>query len=337
MRVAENASLRALNTFGVDARARRLVALNTLEDVGECLARGLLGDTPRLILGGGSNLLLTRDFPGVVLKVGFRGLETVREDGERVWVRVGAGEPWDGFVRQCMARGWYGLENLVRIPGLVGAGPVQNIGAYGVELESAFDALDAVDLETGEARRFRRADCGFAYRASRFKKEPRDRFLITSVTFALWTSPRPVARYAALRRELEKAGEAVTPEAVAAAVDRLRRRRLPDPETLGNAGSFFQNPVLEPGAAAVLCEAHPDLPRYPEADGRVKVAAGWLIEQCGWKGRRVGRCGVYAHQALVLVNHGGATGGEILDLARRIQESVAERFGVVLEPEPRIL
>jgi UDP-N-acetylmuramate dehydrogenase len=253
-------------------------------------------------------------------------------------VRAGAGENWDRFVRTCLANGWFGLENLVGIPGRVGAGPIQNIGAYGVEMEDFFDHLVAVDLESGEERRFDRRDCGFGYRNSRFKTEPRDRFLITAVTFTLLKTPRPFTGYRDLDRELADIPEAGrSPAAVAEAVARIRARKLPDPKILGNAGSFFKNPVVGSKTVEELLERFPEMPRYALPGGRVKVAAGWLIDRCGWKGRRHGRCGVHDRQALVLVNHGGATGVEIVALAQEIQESVYSRFGIRLEPEPRIV
>lgn len=336
--IIENGPLKKLNTFGVDASARYLVPLRSLDDVRDCLAEGLLRGQPRLILGGGSNLLLTGDFPGVVLKPEFAGIEILREDQDQIWVRAAAGEDWDFFVRHCLKNRWYGLENLVRIPGLVGASPVQNIGAYGIEVETFFEDLEAIDLETGELRRFAKDACGFGYRTSRFKTEPRDRFLITAVTFRLLRSPCLRTDYEALSRELGSlSGKSLTARAVADAVDRIRQRKLPDPGTIGNVGSFFKNPVVDASAAETLCADFPDLPFYPSPGGGRKVAAGWLIEQCGWKGRRMGCCGVHDRQALVIVNHGGATGAEILELAGEIQQSVAARFGVYLEPEPRIV
>lgn len=336
--IIKNGSLTKLNTFGVDASARYLVPLRSLDDVRGCLAEGLLRSQPRLILGGGSNLLLTRDFPGVVLKPEFAGIEILREDQDQIWIRAAAGEDWDRFVRHCLKNRWYGLENLVRIPGLVGASPVQNIGAYGVEIETFFEDLEAIDLETGKQRRFGKDACGFGYRTSLFKTEPRDRFLITAVTFRLLKSPCLCTEYEALSRELGAlSGKSLTARAVADAVDRIRQRKLPDPETIGNVGSFFKNPIVEASVVEALCLDFPDLPIYPSPEGGRKVAAGWLIEKCGWKGRRMGCCGVHDRQALVIVNHGGATGIEILELAREIQRSVATRFGIQLEPEPRII
>ncbi|MFZ7126005.1 MAG: UDP-N-acetylmuramate dehydrogenase [Desulfobacterales bacterium] len=338
LRIVENGSLLTLNTFGVPASARYLVPLRGMDEVMDCIDSGICLDQSRLILGGGSNLLLTRDFPGVVLKPEMEGIRKIREDADRVWIQAAAGENWDRFVRHCIRQGWYGLENLVRIPGLVGACPVQNVGAYGIEIETFFDSLETVDLEMGSLVRFSKEDCRFGYRSSRFKEAPRDRYLITSVTFRLHKSPALEIGYSALAEELRAVErDAVSPRDVADAVDRLRQRRLPDPETLGNAGSFFKNPIIDAGEFAVIRSRNGSIPAYPTPDGRIKVAAGWLIEQCGWKGRREGRCGVYDRQALILVNHGGATGEEILELSLRIQASVMERFGIRLDPEPRIL
>ncbi len=336
--IVENPSLRSMNTFGIDVSARYLVSLGSAGDVSECLENGILADRPRLVLGDGSNVVLTGDFPGVVLRPDFSGIEVAGVDGAFVRVRAGAGENWDGFVRTCLENGWFGLENLIGIPGRVGASPIQNIGAYGVEMEAFVDHLDAVDLNSGEERRFGRRDCGFGYRTSRFKTEPRNRYLITAVTFILSTIPRPCIAYRDLARELAAAADTdPSPAVVAEAVARIRARKLPDPEILGNAGSFFKNPVVGPRAVERLLERFPDMPRYPLPEGRVKVAAGWLIDRCGWKGRRRGRCGVHDRQALVLVNHGGATGADIMALAQEIQESVYSRFGIRLELEPRIV
>lgn len=338
MHLEHNADLKPYNTFGVAARARFLARLQSAQDLPRLLDDPHLADQPRLILGGGSNLLLTGDFEGLVLKNEIRGTRVASEDRRQVWVYCGGGEDWHGFVASCLRQGYFGLENLVLIPGTVGASPVQNIGAYGVEVGPRVAAVEAIDLADGRSCRFENADCRFGYRTSRFKEGDRNRFFITAVTFGLDKHPRVNLTYADLRNALTQAAiSAPTPALVAETVGRIRRAKLPDPEIIGNAGSFFQNPVVSQAQWAALKERHPTLPAYPEAGSRMKLAAGWMIEHCGWKGRREGRCGVWERQALVLVNHGGASGREILDLARRVQDSVEAVFGIRLETEVRIV
>jgi UDP-N-acetylmuramate dehydrogenase len=338
MAIAEHVALKPFNTFGVAAAARFWVAVDTPDALLAVLDDAALAAKPRLILGGGSNILFTRDFDGLVIKNDIRGLTVVRETPRHAWVRAGAGEDWDAFVRWSLRRGYYGLENLALIPGAVGASPVQNIGAYGVEVASLLETVEAIEMATGRRRRFDVSECGLGYRTSIFKQAPRDRFFISAVTFRLAKKARPVTTYADVRQALERAAvDPVTPEAVSTVVRDIRRRKLPDPQKIGNAGSFFKNPVLDAARFAALAADHPAVPHFPLSDGRVKVAGGWLIEQCGWKGKRIGACGVYPHQALVLVNYGGARGQEILQLANAITESVQAAFGLALEPEPRIV
>jgi UDP-N-acetylmuramate dehydrogenase len=330
--------LAALNTFGIRATARTLWTLADPADL-DALLPALRAD-PRgepLVVGGGSNLLITGDLEQPVLRVAIPGRRIVADRGDEVIVEAGAGESWDGFVRWTLGLGLAGLENLALIPGTVGAAPIQNIGAYGIELREVFDSLDAVDLRSGERRRFDAADCAFGYRDSVFKQPGGERWLVLAVRMRL--SRRPALRldYGDLRAELARAGIAhPTPTDVADAVAAIRRRRLPDPAALGNAGSFFRNPLVSPEVAAALQAREPGLPAWP-ADDRTKLSAAWMIERCGWKGRREGDAGVHAAHALVLVNHGRATGTEVLGLARRIRDSVRARFGVVIEPEPVIV
>lgn len=334
----DDAPLATLNTFGVRATARRLWTVTDVADL-DALLPLLRADPqgPPFVLGGGSNLLLTGDVGRPVLRVAIAGRRVVAECGDAVIVEAGAGESWDGLVRWTLALGLGGLENLALIPGTVGAAPIQNIGAYGVELRDVFESLDAIDLRSGERRRFDAADCGFGYRDSVFKQPGGERWLIVAVRVRL--SRRPVLHldYGDLRAELARAGIA-TPGAadVADAVSAIRRRRLPDPAVLGNAGSFFRNPLVAPEVAASLQAREPGLPAWPAGD-RTKLSAAWMIERCGWKGRREGDAGVHAAHALVLVNHGAATGAELLGLARRIRDSVRERFGVEIEPEPVVV
>ncbi|MDR2014608.1 MAG: UDP-N-acetylmuramate dehydrogenase [Azoarcus sp.] len=338
-----DADLTALNTFGLPARARYLLRVRSEEEARQAhvFLAGRPGGVPgsSVILGGGSNLVLRGEPLDIVLKVEIPGRRRLDETSSStsVLVEAGAGENWHDFVRWTLDQGWPGLENLSFIPGTVGAAPVQNIGAYGLEVAERIESLDALDLASGEFRQFDSAACRFDYRDSVFKRQP-GRWLITAVRFRLPLDWQPLTRYGELACELAGHGfndsSPPSPLQVSDAVIALRRRKLPDPAELGSAGSFFKNPAIEAGRCAALLTAHPDLPHYPQSDGREKLAAGWLIEQCGWKGRRLGPVGCHVQHALVLVNHGGATGADILRLAASIQNDVFRRFGVELEPEP---
>jgi len=329
------ADLRALNTFGLPARAIRMALIRDPDEITALLAQTGWADTPRLILGGGSNIVLTCDPPGMVLKVQITGRELVSEDASAWLVRAGAGEPWHDFVRWTLAQGWPGLENLSLIPGTVGAAPIQNIGAYGLELSERFECLHAVSLDTGRMRRFDLAECRFGYRDSVFKQAEAGRWLISSVTFRLPKVWKPVLAYAELAREVAlRASQDPDPMQISDAVIAVRQRKLPDPTVIGNVGSFFKNPVLDAAHFGGLLASHPDLPHYPQPDGSYKVAAGWLIDRCGWKGRSLGPVGCYERQALVLVNLGDATGADVLRIAAAIQNDVEARFGLRLESEP---
>lgn len=332
--IIADADLTPLNTFGLPGRARWLAAVAGETDVAALRAR-LEWALPRLILGGGSNVVLTGDFDGLVLKVAVPGRRLAGEEAGAWLVEAGAGEPWHDFVRWTLDQGWGGLENLSLIPGTVGAAPVQNIGAYGLELAERFAWLEAVDLASGAVVRLDGAACRFGYRDSLFKQEGAGRYLILRVVFRLPKAWRPVTAYADVAQELAaREIAAPTPADISDAVMAVRRRKLPDPAEIGNAGSFFKNPVVEAEAHARLVAAHPGLPAYLQADGRVKLAAGWLIDQCGWKGRALGPVGTHPRQALVLVNRGGATGADVGRTAAAIQADVRARFGVELEPEP---
>ena len=330
--------LAPFNTFALPARARTLVEVRDVATVRGALAARDALPWPWLVLGGGSNVVLTGDFPGLVLQVRITGRERLADDDNAIRVRAGGGENWHAFVQWTLANGWPGLENLALIPGTVGAAPIQNIGAYGLELSERFESLRAISLEDGREREFSRDQCRFGYRDSVFKRGERGRWLITSVTFRLPRPWRPVTRYAELERELAARGLGdPQPRDVADAVIAIRRRKLPDPADLGNAGSFFKNPVVAAPTLGRLLEQWPALPHYPQADGRFKIAAGWLIDQCGWKGRSVGAVGCHAQQALVLVNHGGARGEDVVRVARAVAEDVRRRFGVELEAEPTFI
>jgi UDP-N-acetylmuramate dehydrogenase len=343
-RYTGDAPLDARNTFGVAARAPLLVEVEDVAALPAVLADPLLRDGMQrdgdlLVLGGGSNLLFAGDAPGPVLAISARGMRVLADHGDFAVVRADAGASWDGFVRWSLAQGLAGLENLALIPGTVGAAPIQNIGAYGVEVRERIHAVEAFERATGEVRRLAPAACAFGYRDSLFRREP-DRYVVTAVEFELPRAAPPRLDYAGIGDELAAMGLAGTPSPtqVADAVSRIRRRKLPDPAVLGNAGSFFKNPIVPAAQAEALQAAHASLPVFRgDADATRKLSAAWLIEQCGWKGHRDGGAGVAASHALVLVNHGGATGAQLLDLARRIAASVQARFGVAIEPEPRIV
>ena len=335
MKIEQNISLKTYNTFGVEAYAANFLSVGSKED----LFAGLRADIhPRVVLGGGSNILLTRKLlPGLVLKNEIRGRRVIREDDRYAWVKAGAGEDWHSFVLWCLDKGFGGIENLSLIPGTVGAAPIQNIGAYGVELSEVFSELTAVMLDTGETMVFDPPACRFGYRDSIFKGELRGKIFITSVTLRLDKKPLPNLSYGAISRTLESMGvEHPTMKQVSRAIIRIRSSKLPDPAVLGNSGSFFKNPELSPAFFAELQAKHKEIVFYQQENGTIKVPAGWLIEQCGWKGQRIGDAGCYEKQALVLVNHGKASGMEIRDLATKIQDSVREKFGIVLTPEVNI-
>lgn len=329
--------LRAHNTFGFDVRARLACRVETEAQLARAAREAQAAGLRTLLLGGGSNIVFTRNFDGLVLIVALAGKRMVREDSQAWYVEAAAGENWHTFVAWTLEMGLPGLENLALIPGTVGAAPIQNIGAYGLEMSERFASVRALELATGKVHEFDANACRFGYRDSFFKQEGRERFAIISVTFRLPKAWQPRAEYADLARELTARGAADTPRAIFDAVVAVRRAKLPDPLELGNAGSFFKNPVVEAAAYEALREREPQLVAYAQPDGRVKLAAGWLIDRCGWKGRAIGRAAVHERQALVLVNRGGATGEEVLTLARAIQRDVRERFGVELEPEPLIV
>ncbi len=335
--LASNQSLKSYNTFAVDQCARFFASAKSDEDVRDALAQARQLDVPLLPIGGGSNLLLTRDVSALVLHMASRGIRIIDESVERVLVEAEAGEPWHPFVLWTLEQGLVGLENLSLIPGTVGASPIQNIGAYGVEIKDVFAGLTAMDSQSGVIREFTLEDCAFDYRDSLFKQQ-QGRYLILRVRFQLRRQAGLHLEYGPIRQRLAEQGIA-TPSAqdVSRAVCAIRSEKLPDPQQLGNAGSFFKNPLVSAAVAQALRESHSDLVAYPQADGQVKLAAGWLIEKAGWKGFRDGDAGVHRLQALVLVNYGRATGAQLLGLARRIQADVLARFDVVLEIEPNVL
>ncbi|MBV7457416.1 UDP-N-acetylmuramate dehydrogenase [Acidovorax sp. sif1233] len=357
MVVEKNAPLQPWNTFGIAARAQTLVRVRSAADVLAVLNDSDLAAAPKFVLGGGSNIILTGDVKPVVLKMEIKGLRLV-ENTPKAWiVEAGAGEVWHDCVAWTLEQGYAGLENLALIPGTVGAAPVQNIGAYGVELQDRFESLDAMDLATGRSFTLDAAQCGFGYRDSVFKHAPSEalyagglprgmglegRAVITHVRFRLPKPWKPVLGYLDLeRRRMEEGVEHPTARQIFGWVCDIRRAKLPDPAVVGNAGSFFKNPTVSPDQCADIIAREPRIVHYPMPDGSIKLAAGWLIDACGWKGKSIGKAGVYEKQALVLVNRGrgadSVTGGEVMTLAKAIQTSVYERFGIRLEPEPVVV
>ena len=336
-RLIENARLDARNTFGVPARASLLVEVSDTAALPELFGYPMLRDGPLLVLGGGSNLLFAGDPDGAVISLSAQSIRIIADDGGTVVVRADAGVEWHTLVLWTLGHGLSGLENLALIPGTVGAAPIQNIGAYGVEVGEHVHAVEAFERPSSGVVRLDRGDCAFAYRDSVFKADP-NRFLVTAVEFELTRAPKLRLHYSGLADELLAMGiDAPTPSQVAEAVCHIRRRKLPDPVVLGNAGSFFKNPLVPATTARRLKAEHTALPVFPGDDGASKLSAAWLIDACGWKGHREGDAGVSATHALVLVNYGRATGRQLLDVARKIAASVHERFGVALEPEPRVI
>ena len=333
MKIQENISLKPFTTFGIDKKAKFFTTVETLDELKAALLAAKEKQLPVFILGGGSNILLTRDIEGLVIKLEIKGINLVKEEGDQLWVEVGAGEMWHELVLHSIAEDWAGLENLSLIPGTVGASPMQNIGAYGVEIKDVFDSLQAMHRETLEMQSFDAEACQFGYRESVFKQTFKDQFVITSVTFRLSKTPNFHLEYGAIR-EVLAANDIDQPSirAISDAVIQIRQSKLPDPKEIGNAGSFFKNPTIPNAQFDALKASYPSIPGYPSAEG-VKVAAGWLIEQTGWKGKRIGEVGVHAKQALVLVNYGGGTGEEIKKLSEQIQASVYDKFGVQLQAE----
>ena len=326
--------LRDRNSFGVEQRAARLVEFETADDLRELFRGGL--SEPWYVLSGGNNILFTRDYDGVLITPVGRQITLLLDDGESVLVRAEAGVEWDDLVEWAVERELWGIENLSLIPGKAGAAPVQNIGAYGCEAKDAIERVEMFCVETGTMLTLDGRHCGFAYRESVFKHELRGRVIITSVVFRLHRTPRPKLGYGDVEREVEARG-GVSLRNIREAISAIRRAKLPDPKQTGNAGSFFKNPVVEAPIAERLLAQWPDMPHYPAPEGRVKLAAGWLIDRAGWKGRSEGHVGVHERQALVLVNRGGATGSEVLAFARKVQQAVCERFGVEIDTEVNIL
>lgn len=350
MQIQKNISLKPYNTFGIDVSASNFVEVTSTEELKSILSDEQYKQIPKLILGGGSNVLFTKDVDALVIHNLLKGIEVINEDHEHVLIKSGAGVIWNDLVTYCVQRSYAGIENLSLIPGSVGAAPMQNIGAYGVELKETFFELEALNIETGEQKTFTKEECKFGYRESIFKQEVKGKYIITSVTLQLNKKPVYNTSYGAINHELQNMNAEANIKTISEAVCNIRRSKLPDPMKIGNAGSFFKNPTIGKDQFDLLVSKYPIMPNYPSSNSTTrqhlntstpqhqsyKLAAGWLIEQCGWKGKRVGNTGAHKDQALVLVNYGNATGEEIILLAKQIQLSVKEKFGVDILPEVNV-
>lgn len=334
--VQKNVDLRPYNTLNISANAHKFASVESQKELKELLA-GTDSESV-LVLGGGSNILFSDDFDGLVLRMAIKGKEIIKETDEHLWLQIGAGENWHQTVRYCVEHGWGGIENLSLIPGTVGAAPIQNIGAYGVELCQVFEWLEAVHIDTGDIKKFEKEDCQFGYRDSIFKNKLKGQYVIIEVVLKLSKYPEVNTSYGAITSELEERGiNEPTILDISDVVIDIRNSKLPDPNKLGNAGSFFKNPIVDADFYQRIKESHPQVPGYSMGEHQVKVPAGWLIEEAGWKGKVVGNAGTYKQQALVIVNHGGASGEEILQLASKIQQSVKDQFDIALVPEVNIV
>ncbi|HET6243013.1 MAG: UDP-N-acetylmuramate dehydrogenase [Bacteroidetes bacterium] len=338
MQITENFPLKNYNSFGISAQAKYFVAIHTPEEIQELIHENTIIGLERLILGGGSNLLFTRNFDGIIIKNNIKGIELLKSDTDFYYLKAGAGEIWHEFVLHCIKNNYAGVENLSLIPGNVGASPMQNIGAYGVEIKDVFESLEAIEITTGEIHSFNNSDCNFGYRESVFKNICKDKYIITSVTYKLRKIPEFNTSYGAIDQELEAMGvKELSVSAISKAVCNIRSSKLPDPRLIGNAGSFFKNPVVGKSHYDYLKTVFPGIPAYAQQNETFKLAAGWLIEQCGWKGFRKNDAGVHAKQALVLVNYGNASGNEIYEISEEILKSVYLKFEVNLEREVNII
>lgn len=339
MNIIEYYPLKKLNTFGVDAKARYFVDITDSNQLRELVSDKRFGKLPVFILGGGSNVLFTRDFQGFIIKIDIKDIEVV-SDGDDIYVESGGGVIWHDLVKYCVEHNFGGIENLSLIPGTVGAAPIQNIGAYGVELKNVFHSLKAIHLKTGEQRIFDRKECQFGYRNSIFKNELKGQYAVITVTLKLSKQWKPELSYGSLKKTIQEMGytpESVTIKAISEAVIKIRRSKLPDPSVIGNAGSFFKNPVVQIERYKKLQNQFRNIPGYPVGNDLVKVPAGWLIEQCGWKGKKIGNTGTYKNQALVIINNGRASGKEIYDFSEQIINSVKEKFHIQLEREVNVI
>lgn len=338
MEINEQYSIKTYNTFDISVDAKYFTEVASVEELQKAVEYSERLELPCLILGGGSNLLFTTDYPGLIIKINLKGIELVNEDDKHIYIKAAAGENWDDFVNYCCETGYDGLENLSLIPGCVGASPIQNIGAYGVEIKDHFYELEFYDFNSKSVKIIEKSKCAFEYRNSVFKNELKQKGVVLSVTFKLNKNPTFKTDYGAIQQELDKMGVAeISAIAIRNAVINIRRSKLPDPEEIGNAGSFFKNPVVSSKKCQELSGRFPGLVSFKQPNGTFKLAAGWMIDKCGWKGYRKGDAGVHAKQALVLVNYDNARGKDILELANEVSDSVFEKFGVVLEKEVNVI
>jgi UDP-N-acetylmuramate dehydrogenase len=339
IKIENDVSLRPYNTFGMDVRARYFCRIQSIEEFRELLSSPQYQNTKHLMLGGGSNILFTGDYEGMIIRNEIKGIEIVNENDDRITIKSGAGEGWHDLVMHCVHHHWGGIENLSLIPGTVGAAPMQNIGAYGVEIKDVIESVEGIDTTTGQVRSFDKEECQFGYRESVFKHELKEKYFISSVTLSLTKKNHLLnINYGAIQDTLKQQQiNDVTISAISKAVISIRQQKLPDPLLIGNAGSFFKNPTIDPAHFQRLKNQHTSIPSYPTENQYVKVPAGWLIEQCGWKGKRVNNIGVHTQQALVLVNYGSGNGNEIHQLAQAIQSSVKEKFDIQLSTEVNII
>jgi UDP-N-acetylmuramate dehydrogenase len=338
IKIEENVSLRGYNTFGIDAKAQYFCSINSEDQLLELLETQEYKNMPHLILGGGSNILFTKDYEGLVIKVNLKGIEIKSRTANTISVNAKSGEVWHEFVMYCVHEQWGGIENLSLIPGTMGAAPIQNIGAYGVEIKDVVECVEGIDLQTGKRKTLTNAECYFGYRESIFKHELKEKFFISSVTLTLTTNNHKLnTNYGAITTILDEKKKSPSIETISDAVINIRRSKLPDPAVIGNAGSFFKNPTIRLDHYNELKKTHPTIPGYPSVNQYVKVPAGWLIEQCDWKGKRFNDVGVHANQALVLVNYGNGSGEEIFQLAKKISASVSTTFHIDLTLEVNII
>jgi UDP-N-acetylmuramate dehydrogenase len=338
MEIAENFSLKNFNTFGIDAKAKAFVEINSEDEILELLSARELKGYRKFVLGGGSNVLLTKDYDGLVIKNSIQGIEILKEDGQSAVIEAGAGENWNDLVIYCVERNFGGIENLTLIPGKVGAAPIQNIGAYGEDLSESFISLEGIDIDSASRRIFTKDECEFGYRKSVFKNALKNKIIITKVVLRLSKNPVVKTEYGNVKIELEKTGKSeFTIKDLSEVITKIRREKLPDPAVIGNAGSFFKNPSVDSKEFDLLKENYPDLKGYPADNSKIKIPAAWLIEKAGWKGKRKGNTGTHIKHSLVLVNYGNATGEEVLHFAKEIKKSIYETFGIILEEEVNII
>ncbi|WP_317038914.1 UDP-N-acetylmuramate dehydrogenase [Roseivirga echinicomitans] len=337
IKLEQNVSLKAFNTFGLEAKAAQFIAFTTVNELLAAL-KMMESDQELMILGGGSNILLTKDFDGIVLKNELKGIELINEDRNHVWIKAMAGENWHQFVLHCIENDWAGVENLSLIPGTIGAAPMQNIGAYGVEIKDVFDSLEAVEITSGKYQEFTAEECEFGYRESVFKTSLKGQYIITSVVFKLDKTPKFNTTYGAIQTTLDEMKvKELSIKAISDAVIKIRQSKLPDPAEIGNSGSFFKNPTIDNIDYEGLKAEFPSIPGYKLLEQKVKIPAAWLIEQAGWKGKTFGEIGVHKNHPLVLVNYGNGKGEDIKSLAFEIRASVAAKFGIEIIPEVNII